>query len=767
MCVIDRFEIGGTRIDESGKTAHIAARRNDPQYIEGYSVVECDLKKELLKPSVFTFTLRHDTPGKKSLDVIDKLIGKPVFCQILTKAKEGNPDSILQFNGIIDKVSLKGINITCIAFSEDCKLQGPAKCRCFYDMKIADIVNAIVTEHHIQNQIDIKSEIASLVFPYIVQYNESDYEFLVRLAKRFGAFLYYRDVHSFSRTQKCLIFGKLPSITVNHIDDAKSVSYELETGNSKYWFVAHHGEKDLQLASSGKSYSSAIAPNKLTKLAVDASTEHTDQDKACFIDYPYSLTKTPKKEDIELHNTISLFSDAGRMVTCKFICYRFDVQVGDVVSIDNNSVLVVTAAHLTWDCNGSPQNEVTAMRFPNNSIALNNIIAPYVDFNAYPKSSAQRAKVINNLDELKMGRVQVLFDWQSAPANDDEKKKFPWIRIAQPYGGGKADKGQGCYILPEIGEEVMVGFEHDNLEKPYVIGTLYHNSDTADNVQMPETTWVETDQANKNNEIKAFRTKKGHTIEFHDVDGDNNYGFIRIYGNEKKDQPNYDIILSTDKMENSEAQDKHYSLKSADDQATTTKEIKIDKEYKAEKLRLMVKSNGGDIMLDAGDGDIYLNAKNIHYSISGSRTTYIKEKDITSVGGDRFVDVVGSDSLLVRQKQDLLVKGDTTAKHEGTVTITDSKTVKFKAQSLTLQTDQKTEMKASDINVDASSSVKVNANSSTKLSGPKIEINANSSVEITAFKQIDIRGVKETKLYGSQLELEAMAGTRKGIWKDQ
>ena len=45
----------------------------------------------------------------------------------------------------------------------------------------------------------------------------------------------------------------------------------------------------------------------------------------------------------------------------------------------------------------------------------------------------------------------------------------PWIRIATPM----ATNGGGFYYKPRIGDEVFVNFDNDNIERPYVVGTLY------------------------------------------------------------------------------------------------------------------------------------------------------------------------------------------------------------------------------------------------------------------------------------------------------
>nr|WP_281170738.1 phage baseplate assembly protein V [Aequorivita capsosiphonis] len=105
---------------------------------------------------------------------------------------------------------------------------------------------------------------------------------------------------------------------------------------------------------------------------------------------------------------------------------------------------------------------------------------------------------MENADPDGMGRIKVQFAWQ---------KKFggitPWLRIVTPHSGGE----KGFHFIPEIDEEVLVGFEGGNAERPYVMGSLYHGS------HRPES-WK-----TKLNDVKAIRTRSGHTIELNDTDG--------------------------------------------------------------------------------------------------------------------------------------------------------------------------------------------------------------------------------------------------------
>lgn len=66
---------------------------------------------------------------------------------------------------------------------------------------------------------------------------------------------------------------------------------------------------------------------------------------------------------------------------------------------------------------------------------------------------------MDNNEPMGMGRVRVQFPWQ-----EEKNQITPWIRLIQPHSGA----GKGFHFIPEIGEEVLVGHESQNAEKPFV-----------------------------------------------------------------------------------------------------------------------------------------------------------------------------------------------------------------------------------------------------------------------------------------------------------
>ena len=76
------------------------------------------------------------------------------------------------------------------------------------------------------------------------------------------------------------------------------------------------------------------------------------------------------------------------------------------------------------------------------------------------------AVVIQNSDPDRRGRVRVRYPWLG------EESESGWARVAVPYAG----KERGCYIIPEVGDEVVIAFEEGDPDRPVVIGSVWSGS---------------------------------------------------------------------------------------------------------------------------------------------------------------------------------------------------------------------------------------------------------------------------------------------------
>jgi uncharacterized protein involved in type VI secretion and phage assembly len=110
--------------------------------------------------------------------------------------------------------------------------------------------------------------------------------------------------------------------------------------------------------------------------------------------------------------------------------------------------------------------------------------------------------VRNNIADPKgLGRVQVSFPDLS------EINLSQWARIATFMAGGDPSKSWGGYFLPDINNEVLVAFEHGDINRPVIIGSLWNGQ-----ARPPES----NEGANAK---KLLKTRTGMQILFDETPG--------------------------------------------------------------------------------------------------------------------------------------------------------------------------------------------------------------------------------------------------------
>ncbi|MCU0490470.1 MAG: phage baseplate assembly protein V, partial [Chloroflexaceae bacterium] len=75
--------------------------------------------------------------------------------------------------------------------------------------------------------------------------------------------------------------------------------------------------------------------------------------------------------------------------------------------------------------------------------------------------------VTDNKDPDKLGRVKVKFPWLTT------EHASHWARVVSVGAGN----GRGVLFIPEVNDEVLVGFEQDSPNTPYVLGGLWNGKD--------------------------------------------------------------------------------------------------------------------------------------------------------------------------------------------------------------------------------------------------------------------------------------------------
>lgn len=101
------------------------------------------------------------------------------------------------------------------------------------------------------------------------------------------------------------------------------------------------------------------------------------------------------------------------------------------------------------------------------------------------------ATVLNNIDCTGEARVQLQLPWLPGYT--------PWARLSSQMAGS----GMGSYFVPQIGDEVLVAFNHGDVREPYVLGTCWNTQDRPPSLSP-------TDAITK----RKIRTPLGHELSF-------------------------------------------------------------------------------------------------------------------------------------------------------------------------------------------------------------------------------------------------------------
>lgn len=167
---------------------------------EQYKITDYTISQELLQPMILNFSLSKEDKTETDKDVIfrdsTQLIGKSIEIKASSKKtslEDGSAADAFDFKGVIidvnaSRATASAQSASIVAASYDCLLQNAPHCRSFEDKALKEIVETVLQPYK-DIQGVIKPRFASKI-PYIVQYNQSDFDFIRMLAVRFGEWMY-------------------------------------------------------------------------------------------------------------------------------------------------------------------------------------------------------------------------------------------------------------------------------------------------------------------------------------------------------------------------------------------------------------------------------------------------------------------------------------------------------------------------------------------------------------------------------------------------
>ena len=451
------------------------------------------LAKESYKVELHQYNCQHDTftieTPEDSFDKFHEYImehSRDLLGQPLTIKFHQYGKVVQHFSGIITRIYCKrqtggGYGTLYISGNAPSILldQGKA-CHSYENKTLKEIITLVSEGYDNSAQVDSSAGVnTTRALPYTVQYNESDYDFICRLANLYGEYFYYDGSK--------LIFGNKLQETIELGENLNLIDedFNLEMKPQDFEYINYAIDRAEVYR---KDAESACCEYKNNPIQTDAK----NASKKLFKKIPqkYHSATSLEQSDIDLEEVVRQERDLRELslkVTGRSRDPRLRMNtfacLTDINAHAMETYRVIKISHYH-----------SGMNYENSFEAIPMMRTPS-DYNAeaFPKAEQQPAIVKDNNDPQGMGRVRVQFFWQKG------EQLSPWIRLIQPYAGS----GKGFYFIPEIGEEVMVDFENGNAERPFVLGAHYNGE--AKSGYSPTT--------------KAIHTQSGTKILLNDAEG--------------------------------------------------------------------------------------------------------------------------------------------------------------------------------------------------------------------------------------------------------
>ena len=399
----------------------------------------------------------------------------------------------LQFRGIVmqveaDRFSGHTGNIIISGTSPTIILDNGPHCKSWEKKAIKNIAQDVL-KHFPQ---DLLQAQVSPTYPetlaYTVQYKQTAWQFLNFLCSSYGEWLYYDGNQLQIGAPKG---AEATALTFGSNISRFSMALQVQPANSQ--MMAYDYLNHDVYTSTPQSIETKAGLNDLGRHVFQASNNvYATQPKV------WNNQFVSNKKQLDDTINIRMAMQSSNTVRFSGSSAHPGVKIGGNINIQGQNLYnlagesygeytVLSISHY-FDGQGNYNNDFTAVP--------STIKLPPVKAGAMPHSETQSAMVTDNHDPKGLGRVRVKFHWMNGT------EKTPWIRVTSPHGGG----GKGMFFIPEVGEEVIVGFEGDSPIKPYIIGTVYHGK-------------ASNTYSNGGNDVKALQTRSGNKVIMNDKDG--------------------------------------------------------------------------------------------------------------------------------------------------------------------------------------------------------------------------------------------------------
>ena len=350
-----------------------------------------------------------------------------------------------------------GCSVRVRAYDRAHVLHRSRRVRTFQNQTTSDIVTKIVAEAGLIPRCDVPGE----PHEFVQQGNETDWDLIWRLADRAGL--------------EFVVDGEVGELRRPTADDAVELEWPTSLRSFSPRITAVQQVREATLR----------AHDPLTKQVISASADRPEQIAqigiprvavaGAFDEATVHVATEPVASESEGRALAQALLDrlANGYVAAEGIAPGNPriragkaVKVAGVGASFSGTYRVATSMHVLRSGSYETQFANSAEHTLVGMVGSNGSRAP-ADFGA----QLVLGVVTNNDDPEGIGRVRVRY-----PALGDELEGA-WARIASTSAGAE----RGLTMLPVVGEEVLIGFEHDDTRRPYVLGSLFNGVDKPGN----------------------------------------------------------------------------------------------------------------------------------------------------------------------------------------------------------------------------------------------------------------------------------------------
>lgn len=474
------------------------------------------------------FSFHLELLSEKSSIAPDKIVGQRVNLAI-----ELFDGSLRYINGFISRFAQNGADdrftyYEAIVVPWLWFLTRTANCRIFQNMTIPDIVAKVFKDRGL-NDFKVSLQGSFEVREYVVQYRETDFNFVSRLMEQYGIFYFFeheQNKHTLIMANDPNAHKPCPVQSKARLDYASGSTFKDEDVISA-WQV----EQELRPGKYALTDYNFETPSTDLLAKEDTIYKVGGNDKYEIFDYPGEYTKkadgdTTTRIRMQEEEAIHYFGSGSANCRAFASGYRFDLS--GHASADMNKTYVLTEVHHSATVGGSysdSEGESDA-RYSNQFKCIPHTVQ-FRPARVTPRPivhGPQTAVVVGKSGEEiwtdKYGRVKVQFFWDRE--GKDNENSSCWIRVSQPWAG----KTWGSINIPRIGQEVIVEFLEGDPDRPIITGRVY-NAEQMPPYKLPDNQTRTT--------FLSRSTKNGGSSNYNELRFEDKKDSEQIFMNAEKD----------------------------------------------------------------------------------------------------------------------------------------------------------------------------------------------------------------------------------------